>query len=343
MRVTFDGEMVIDAEPVFGYLHRGSEKLAEERTYTQVITLTDRLDYTASMTNNQAYVLACEKLLSVSPPLRGMYLRVIAAELGRIASHLIGIGFFLNELGAFHTPLMYCFRERERILDLFEMMCGARITFTYMRVGGVFQDAPEEFWPALKSFLREMPGYVNELDQMLSKNEILLARTRGVGTISPDKAINASISGPTLRSTGVAWDWRKQDSYDIYDQLEFDIPVGANGDNYDRYWVRLQEMRQSLRIITQCTEQIPNGPVRLDLPFVLKPPEGEAYGRVESPKGELGFYLISDGTIAPYRCKIRSPSLINLTILRDLVIGGTLADMIATFGSIDVNMGEVDR
>ena len=344
LRVTFDGETILDVEPVFGYLHRGSEKLAEERNYVQVITLTDRLDYVASMTNNQAYCLAVEKLMGVEVPERAKYLRVIAAELQRIASHLVATGFFLQDLGALGTPLMYCFRERERILDLFEMLCGARITVSYMRPGGVYFDTPDDFWPALRQYLAEMPSYISELEQLLVENEIILVRTKGVAILPLDRAIACSTSGPVLRGSGLRWDWRKADPYDVYDRVEFDVPVGGNGDNLDRFWIRMQEMRQSLRIIDQCVEQIPEGPVRAELPLVLRPPAGaEAYGRVESPKGELGFYLVSDGSIAPYRCKIRSPSLLNLTVTRDLLVGWKLADMIVTLGSIDINMGEVDR
>ena len=344
LRVTFDGEVVVDVEPVFGYLHRGSEKLAEERNYVQVVTLTDRLDYVAPMTNNQAYCLAVERLCGIEVPERGMYLRVIAAELQRIASHLISTGFFLQDLGALATPLMYCFRERERILDLFEMLCGARITVSYMRPGGVFQDAPEEFWPALRTFVAEMPHYIDEYEALLSGNEVLLSRTKGIGVITPDQAINASLSGPMLRSTGVQWDWRVADPYDVYGRVRFEVPVGLNGDNYDRYWVRIQEMRQSVRIVQQCLEQVEPGPVRADVPLVLRAaPGAEAYGRVESPKGELAFYLVSDGSISPYRCKIRSPSLINLTLLREMLVGGKMADLIVTLGSVDINMGEVDR
>ncbi|MDE2860791.1 MAG: NADH-quinone oxidoreductase subunit D [Chloroflexota bacterium] len=343
MRITFDGEVILDVEPVFGYLHRGSEKLAEERTYAQVVTLTDRLDYVSSMSNNLAYVLAVEKLAGIQPPERAMYLRVIAAELQRISSHLVATGFFLNDLGALATPLMYCFREREKILDLFEMLCGARITLSYMRVGGVFQDAPTEFWPAIRDFLSFMPEYVDEYEKMLTGNEILLSRTKDVGILAGETAINCSASGPVLRSAGVNWDLRKADPYDVYDRLEFDVPVGTVGDNYDRYLLRIAEIRQSLRIIEQCVDQIPEGPVRERIPNLVRPPVGDAYAHVESPKGELGFYLVSDGSIAPYRCKIRSPSLINLTVLRDILIGWKLADMIVTFGSIDINMGEVDR
>ena len=343
MRITFDGEIILDVEPVVGYLHRGSEKLAEERTYAQVVTLTDRLDYVASMSNNLAYVLAVEKLSGIRPPERAMYLRVIAAELQRIASHLVATGFFLNDLGALATPLMYCFREREKILDMFEMLCGARITLSYMRVGGVFQDAPAEFWTAIRDFQVYMPEYIDEYEKLLTGNEILLSRTKNIGVLTGETAINCSASGPVLRSAGVNWDLRKADPYDIYDRLEFDIPVGTFGDNYDRYLLRIAEMRQSLRIIQQCVDQIPDGPVRERIPNLVRPPVGDAYAHVESPKGELGFYLVSDGSIAPYRCKIRSPSLINLTVLRDILIGWKLADMIITFGSIDINMGEVDR
>ena len=343
LRVTFDGETILDVEPVFGYLHWGTEKLAEERTYTQVITLTDRLDYVASMTSNQAYVLACEQLVGVEVPERAMYLRVIAAELQRIASHLVATGFLLNDLGAFATPLMYCFRERERILDLFEMLCGARITLSYMRPGGVFQDTPEEFWPALTRFIDEMPHYVDEYERLLTNNEVLVTRTRGVGVLDALQALNASVTGPVLRSTGHSWDLRKEDPYEVYDRVQFNVPVGEQGDNYDRYLIRIAEMRESAGIVAQCAQQIGPGPVKADVPALLRPPAGDAYGRVESPKGELGYYLVSDGGIAPYRFKIRSPSFINLTPLKEMLVGWKLADMIVTLGSVDINMGEVDR
>lgn len=344
LRVTFDGEMIVDVEPVFGYLHRGSEKLAEERNYVQVLTLTDRLDYVASMTNNQGYCLAVEKLMEIEVPQRGLYLRVMAAELQRVASHLIAVGFILQDLGALATPLMYAFRLREKILDLFEMLCGARITVSYMRPGGVFADAPEDFWPALDRLLDEAPVLIEELEQLIMKNEIVLVRTKNVGILPLETAIAHSVSGPVLRASGLAWDWRKADPYDIYDELEFETPIGERGDNYDRFRVRVEEVKQSLGMVRQCRDRMPSGPVRAELPFILRPlPGREAYGRVEAPKGELGFYLVSDGSIAPYRCKIRSPSLINLTTIRELLIGWKLADMIVTLGSIDINMGEVDR
>ena len=344
VRITFDGEDIVEVEPVFGYLHRGTEKLAEERNYVQIVTLTDRLDYTSSMINNQAYCLAVEKLLGVEPPPRAKYLRTLTAELQRIASHLIAVGFFVQELGALGTPLMYSFRSRERILDLFEMLCGARITVSYMRPGGVFADTPRDFWPALDQFLADFAVEFAEIEQLLLENEILMVRTRGVSPLPPEIAINSSVSGPVLRASGINWDWRKQEPYDAYDQVEFDVPVGSNWDNYDRFWVRMQEIHQSIRIINQCVAQIEPGPARLDLPLVLRPEAGrETYGRVEASKGELGFYLVSDGGIAPYRCKIRSPSLINLTVIEHLLLGWKLADMIVSLGSLDINMGEVDR
>ena len=343
MRVTFDGEVALDIEPVFGYLHRGTEKLAEERTYTQIVTLTDRLDYESSMTNNLAYVRAVEKLGEIPVPERAMYLRVISAELQRIASHLITIGFMLQEMGVFVTLLMYCFRERERVLDLFEMLCGARITLSYMRPGGVTQDAPKDFWPALDIFTRDMPGYIDELEGLISDSEIVLARTRNIGILTDEMAVNASITGPVLRASGVQWDLRKADPHEVYDRVDFEVPIGANGDTYDRYLVRIQEMRQSVRIITQCVEQIQEGPIKTEIPFFVRPPVGDAYAAVEGPKGELGFYLVSDGGISPYRFKIRSPSFINLSALKEMVVGWKIGDLIVIFGSIAVNMGEVDR
>ena len=243
LRVTFDGEVVVDVEPVFGYMHRGTEKLAESRTYVQIVTLTDRMDWVASMSNNQAFVITVEKLASIEVPERALYIRVICAELQRIASHLMATGFLLNDLGAFATPLMYCFRERERILDLFEMLCGARITVSYMRPGGVLQDAPDDFWPALGRIVEDLPRYIDDLEDLISGNEIVLARTRDVGLLSAEQVINASISGPVMRASGVQWDLRKADPYEVYDRLDFDVPIGAVGDVFDRYIVRIQEMR----------------------------------------------------------------------------------------------------
>ena len=343
MRTTLDGEVIVDMEPVFGYLHRGIEKLAEGRTYTQNVPFTDRLDYLASMSNNLAYVLAVERLAGIPVPQRAEHLRVIMAELQRIASHLIAVGAFLNDCGAFMTPILYMIREREKILDLFEMVCGQRLTYNYMRIGGVSQDIPDEFLPALKKFVQRMPGFIDEYDQLLAENEILLARAKGVGILPRELAINISASGPVLRASGVKWDIRKADPYSIYDRFEFDIPTGSVGDCYDRYRVKIQEMRQSVRIIKQAMEQLPQGEVRSDVPHLIRPPVGEAYGHIEAPKGELGFYLVSDNSIAPYRFHIRAPSLINLTALRDMMAGWKVADAIIIFGSIDICMGEVDR
>ncbi|HEX74664.1 MAG TPA: NADH-quinone oxidoreductase subunit D [Dehalococcoidia bacterium] len=343
MRATLDGEVIVNIEPVFGYLHRGIEKLAEERTYSGIIPLTDRLDYLASMSNNLAYVLAVEKLAEIEVPERAEYLRVIMVELQRIASHLIGVGSFLNDCGAFFTPFLYMFREREKVVDMLDMVSGQRLTYNYMRIGGVSQDIPDEFLPALDKFLKQMPGFIDEYDQLLKENEILLARAKGVGILPKELAINISASGPVLRGSGVKWDIRKADPYSVYDRFEFDIPTGTVGDCYDRYRVRVEEMRQSLRIIKQAMEQLPPGAVRSEVPHLLRPPVGEAYGHIESPKGELGFYLVSDNSIAPYRCHIRAPSLINLTALRDMMIGWKIADAIIIFGSIDVCMGEIDR
>ncbi|RLC93571.1 MAG: NADH-quinone oxidoreductase subunit D [Chloroflexi bacterium] len=344
MRVTYDGEVVMDLEPMFGYLHRGIEKLAETRTYTQFIPLTDRLAYLSSMTNNHAYVLAVEKLAGITVPERAEYIRVIMDEMMRISSHLMAVGFFLNDLGcSVFTPLLYMYREREKLLDLFEMVCGQRLTYNYMRIGGVSHDLPEEFMPALKQFVAEMPSYIEEYEALLAENEILLARTKGVGILPRELAINASVSGPVLRASGVKWDIRKVDPYSVYDRFEFDIPTGEVGDNYDRYRVRIMEMQQSLRILRQAIEQLPEGEVCAKVPQFLRPPKGEAYGRIEGPQGELGFYIVSDNSIAPYRLHIRPPTLINLTALRDMIRGWKLADAIATFGSIDICLGEVDR
>ncbi len=343
MRATLDGEVVVDIEPVFGYLHRGIEKLAEQRTYTGFIPLTDRLDYIASMSNNLAYCLAAEKLAGIKVPERAEYIRVIMVELQRLAALLIAVGSFLNDCGAYFTPFLYMFRERERIVDLFEMVSGQRLTYNYMRVGGVSQDLPEEFLPALRRFMEMMPRFMNEYDNLLMQNEILIARAKGVGILTAEQAVNASISGPVLRASGVKWDIRKGDPYSIYDRFDFDVPTQQTGDCYDRYRQRVEEMRQSLRIIEQAMKQIPPGPVKAEVPHLIRPPAGEAYARIESPKGELGFYLVSDNSIAPYRCYIRPPSLINLTALREMVRGWKVQDLIIIFGSIDITVGEIDR
>jgi NADH-quinone oxidoreductase subunit D len=343
MRLTLDGEVVVDIEPVVGYLHRGIEKLAEERTYTGVIPLTDRVDYISPMSNNMAYCMAVEKLAGIEVPERAEYLRVIFAELQRIANHLIGVGSFFNDCGAYFTPFLHMFREREKIVDLFEMACGQRLTYNYMRIGGVSQDIPEEFLPALDKLMGQLPEKIDEFDVFLKQNEILLARAKGVGILNGETAINYSITGPVLRASGVAWDLRKTDPYSIYDRFDFDIPTGTAGDCYDRYRVRVEEMRQSLRIIEQAVKQLPSGPVKAEVSPLVRPPAGEAYSHIEAPKGELAFYVVSDNSIAPYRCHIRPTSLMNLSALKEMVVGWKIADLIIIFGSIDICLGEVDR
>jgi NADH-quinone oxidoreductase subunit D len=343
MKATMDGEVITDLEMVFGYLHRGVEKLCEERNYAGIIPLTDRLDYLASMSNNLSYCLAVEKLAGIQVPERAEYLRVIMSEFQRLASHLVAVGAFLNDSGAFMTPLLYMLREREKILDLFDMASGQRLTYNYMRIGGVSQDIPAEFLPAARELVDQLPIYIDEYDRLLKDNEILHARAKGVGILPKDMAVNIAASGPVLRASGVKWDIRKADSYSIYDRFEFDIPTGTAGDCYDRYRVRVEEMRQSVRILKQALERIPAGPVKAAVPRIFRPPVGEAYGHIEAPKGDLGFYVISDGSVAPYRCHIRAPSLINLTALREMIIGWKIADAIIIFGSIDICMGEVDR
>jgi NADH-quinone oxidoreductase subunit D len=344
LRVTLDGEVIVDVEPIFGYLHRGMEKIAEGRNYTKNIPLTDRLDYLSSMINNQAYCMSVEKLLGVKIPERAEYIRVIMAELQRIASHLAGIGFFLNDIGAFQTPLLYMFREREKVIELFDMVCGQRLNYNYMRFGGVSMDLPAEFLPALNKFLDEMPGFIEEYDKLISTNEIALARAKGVGILSRDLAINSSAAGPVLRGSGVKWDLRKDQPYSIYNRFEFDIPIGENGDTYDRYIVRLEEIRQSIKILKQAVKQLPQGEILAKVSKLVRPPIGsETYAAVEGPKGELGFFIAADGTENPYRWHVRAPSLINLTVLREMLMGWKVADLMAIFGSIDIVMGEVDR
>jgi NADH-quinone oxidoreductase subunit D len=343
MRVTLDGEVVLDIEPIFGYLHRGIEKLMEERTYTGCIPLTDRLDYVSPMNNNFGYCLAVEKLAGIRVPERAEYIRVITAELLRIGNHCIAVGAMLNDAGAMGTPFFYLWREREKIYDLLEMLCGQRLMHNYMRIGGLSQDIPDEFLPALRKFMERMPRFMDEFEFFLRQNEILLARARSVGILSRETAVNCGISGPVARASGINWDLRKADPYSIYDRFEFDIPVGEVGDCYDRYRVRIEEMRQSLRIIEQAMKQVPAGPVRADVPHLIRPPAGEAYAHIEAPKGELGFYLVSDNSIAPYRCHVRPTSLINLSALREMVKGWKVADLIIIFGSIDITMAEVDR
>jgi NADH-quinone oxidoreductase subunit D len=356
LRLTLDGEKIIDADMVMGYLHRSMEKLAEERTYTQNIPFTDRTDYLSAMTGNLAYVMAVEKLMSIEVPERALWLRTIMAELQRIASHAMAVGIFANDCGAWQTPVMHMFRDREKILDLFEMACGARLTLNYMRIGGVSKDIPPEWLPQARKLLRELPKRFAEYEDLLLDNEIIVARSRGIGTLTPEQAMAYSVSGPMLRASGVAWDIRKADPYGAYDKVEFDIAVGRNGDVFDRFVVRLAEMRQSLLILEQALYMMPEGPVHARwgtatvqpwgqavAPLAFRPPVGEAYARIESPRGEIGYYIVSDGGPAPFRFHIRSPSFINLTPLKLMSVGMTVADAIVILGSVDIVVGEVDR
>jgi NADH-quinone oxidoreductase subunit D len=343
IRVVMDGEQIQDLDMIVGYLHRSMEKLAEERTYTQNIPFTDRADYLAAMSGNLGLCLAVERLANVEVPERASYLRVIFAELQRIASHAMANGTLVSDAGAWQTPLLYMFREREKILDLFEMTCGARLTTNYMRIGGVAFEPPPEFWPALRELVDELPQRIDEYAQMVQENEIFIARTRNVGIISPEIAINGSLVGPVLRGSGVPWDLRKAEPYCVYDRMDFEVPVGTIGDVYDRYMVRLEETRQSTRIIRQAMDAIPEGPHKTDIPLALRPEPGEVYARVEGPRGEAGYYLVSDGSPAPYRFHMRAPSLINLSLLREMARGAALSDAVVTLGSLDIVVGEIDR
>src|SRR5688572_1025449 len=345
MDVVLDGERVVKLKPVFGYLHRNHEKIAEQTSYLGSMPYTDRLDYFCSLTNNWAYALAVEQLAGLRAPERAEYIRVITAELTRLVNHTCLVGFLLQDMGASGTPLMYAFREREKILDLFESLTGARMMCNYMRFGGCRVDLPLGWIEDARKLVDEFPQFLDEFENLLNTNEILMARTQGVGKLSKELAINASISGPMLRASGVNYDIRKVDNYGIYDRFSFRVPLGAHGDVYDRYMVRILEMRESINILRQALKDIPAGPI-VDPKAKLRssrPKAGEAYGRIEAPKGELGFYVISDGSPNPYRYKVRPPSLINLTILEDMCLGQMVADTVVILGSVDIVLGEVDR
>ncbi len=362
-----DGEKVIKAIPHVGYLHRGIEKLSESRLYNQIIPLTDRFDYVASMTNNFAYVRAVEKLLSIKAPERAEYIRTIVAELQRIASHLLWLGTHAIDLGAM-TVFFFCFRERELVLDLFEIICGARLTTSYYIPGGVRRDAASEFIDKAYKFTEIFPSRIDEYDTLIKNNRIWLGRTKGIGVISAEDAINFGLSGPTLRGSGVNYDVRKAEPYAAYDKIEFDVPLGKNGDVYDRYLIRVEEMRQSNRIIKQCLDKMPKGEFLINDPKIVLPPKkktmtdieslihhfklvtegyktppGEVYCATEVPKGELGIYIVSDGSSRPYRMKVRAPSFVHLGAFEYMSRGHMIADIIAIIGTIDIVLGEVDR
>ena len=345
MDVVLDGETVVKLKPIFGYLHRNHEQIAEKTSYLGSMPYTDRLDYFCSMTNNWAYALSVEKLAGLQVPERAEYIRVITAELTRLLNHACLIGFLLQDMGALGTPLMYAFRERERILDLFESLSGSRMMCNYMRFGGCRCELPSGWIEQAKQVVTNFPKFLDEFESLLSGNEILLARSQGVGVVSKELAVNASLTGPMLRASGVGYDIRKVDKYGIYDRFQFRVPIGGHGDVFDRYMIRVLEMRESLKILEPALAQIPAGPIMDPKTKIrgFKPKPGEAYGRIESPKGELGFYLISDGTPNPYRYRVRPPSLINLTVLEDMCLGHNVADVVIILGSIDIVLGEVDR
>ena len=347
MVVTLEGEEVLDLEPVMGYLHRNHEKIGERNTYLMNIPFTDRLDYICSMSNNFGYVLAVEKLLGkrYQPPERAQYIRVIMAELTRIVNHYMAVGFLLNDMGAYFTPSLYALKERELILDIFEAVSGSRMMCNYYRFGGVVRDLPEGTEEQIRKLVYErLPRQIDEMDRYLTENEIVIARGQGVGVLTPEQAIAYSAVGPVLRASGVPYDIRRADPYSIYDRFDFEVAVRYHGDVYDRYLIRIDEIRQSIRILQQAIDDLPEGKVLAGKPsHKHRMPEGEAYGRVEGPKGELGFYLVSDGSDNPWRYHVRAPSFINLTGLREMCVGEKVADVVAILGSIDIILGEVDR
>jgi NADH-quinone oxidoreductase subunit D/NADH-quinone oxidoreductase subunit C/D len=347
MVVTLDGETVVKLEPVMGYLHRNHEKIGERNTYLMNMPFTDRLDYISSMSNNFGYALAVEKLIGAKakPPERAEYIRVIMAEFTRISSHLFAIGTLLNDLGAYFTPMLYALEERELILDIFEATSGSRMMCNYFRFGGVARDIPPGVYQKMLDLINSrLPRRIDELDRYLTENEILRSRCEGVGVLSPEDAIAYSAVGPLLRASGVPYDIRRADPYSIYDRFEFDVIARYHGDVYDRYLVRLDEMRQSLRILKQALRDIPEGPIIAGKPqYQVRVPKGESYGRVEGPKGELGYYLVSDGKPNPWRYHVRAPSFINLTALSKMCEGNKVADAISILGSIDIVLGETDR
>ena len=338
-----DGERVADSDIVIGYLHRGIEKLSENRDWTQIILLTDRMDYVAAASTNLGYCETVEKLMSIEVPRRARYVRTVLNELQRIASHCLWLGTHAMDIGAM-TVFLYAFRERELILDLFEEYCGARLTYNSQRIGGLPLDVPPGWDRKVLEFCDIMDSKVDEYETLLTHNRIWLERTRNIGIISGSEAVAIGMCGPALRGSGVPRDVRKDEPYAAYDEVEFDVPIGDRGDTYDRYLVRLEEFRQSTRIIRQGIEGLPEGPFIGKVPRLIKPPAGETYHAIESPKGEIGFFIISDGrSTNPYRFRVRSPSFCNLQALPRLIRGHLVADVVALIGSIDIVLGEVDR
>jgi NADH-quinone oxidoreductase subunit D len=345
MNAALDGETVVSLKPVFGYLHRNHEKIAESVTYLSSMPYTDRLDYICPLTNNWAYALSVEKLAGIEVPERAEYMRVILAELTRLINHTAFMGFILGDMGAWGSALMYAFREREKILDLFEDLTGARMMANFMRFGGCRNDLPAGWAEKCGKLVDGYGPFLDEMEKFLVGNEILLARCQDVGQLPKETLINGGVTGPLLRAAGMNYDIRKVDSYGIYERFSFRIPLGEKGDCYDRIMIRFLEMRESLKILRQALDQLPEGDHVNPKAKIrgFKPPLGEAYARIEGPKGELGFYLISDGTVNPYRYRVRPPSFINLTLLEDMCLGLDLADVVIILGSIDIVLGEVDR
>ena len=342
VKLKLDGERVLGSECVIGYLHRGVEKIAENRTYAQFAPYTDRMDYVAAVTNGMGYVEAVEKLLGVEIPPRAQYTRMVLAELQRLASHLLWLGTHALDLGAM-TPVFYTFREREEILKIFEKYCGARLTTHAFRIGGLQYDLYDGFEQECLKFCDYLPPKIDEYERLLTKNRIWINRTRGVGVLSAEDAIAYGVTGPVLRGSGVKWDIRKVQPYEAYDKVEFEVPTGEHGDTYDRYLVRMQEMRQSVRIIRQCVERLAPGPIFGKVGKVIKPPVGEVYHSIEAPKGELGYFVVSDGSTNPYRVRVRPPSFVNLQALDIMIRGHLVADVVAVIGTLDIVLGEVDR
>lgn len=345
MNVVLDGETVVSLKPVFGYLHRNHEKIAEGMTYLSSMPYTDRLDYICPLSNNWAYAHAVEKLAGIEVPERAEYMRIILAELTRLINHTAFMGFILGDMGAWGSALMYAFREREKILDLFEDLTGARMMANFMRFGGCRNDLPPGWLEKVKVLVDEYTPFLDEMERLLTGNEILLARTQDVGALPAASLINGGVTGPMLRAAGINYDIRKVEPYGIYDRFSFRIPLGERGDCYDRIMIRFLEMHESLAILRQAIQQIPTGDFIHPKARIrnFKAPVGEAYGRIEGPKGELGFYLISDGSVNPYRYRVRPPSFINLTLLEDMSLGLDLADVVIILGSVDIVLGEVDR
>ena len=337
-----DGEKVLGTDCIIGYLHRGVEKIAENRTYAMFNPYVDRMDYVAAVSNGLGYCEAVEKLLNVQAPPRARYVRTILTELNRISSHLLWLGTHALDIGAI-TPLFYTFREREEILKIFEAYCGARLTTHAFRIGGLLYETYDGFEEQVKTFCNTFPAKLGEYEALLTGNRIWLGRTKGVGVLNTAEAIEMGVTGPVLRASGLKWDIRKAQPYAAYEEFDFDIPVGENGDTFDRYVVRMEEMRQSLRIIEQAVSRIPEGPVMARVSKILKPPAGEVYHSIEAPKGELGYFVVSDGSTQPYRVRIRPPSFVNLQALDRMVRGHLVADVVAIIGTIDIVLGEVDR